>query len=53
MIVGAGDFLQELLHVDDAEIVGAERAQPDDAEILVAHHHRIGRAPLVAGEQRA
>ena len=50
MIVGAGDFLQELLRVDDAEIVGAVGAQPHDAEIRVAHHHRIGRAPLVAGE---
>ena len=53
MIVGARDFLQELLHVDDAEIVRAVGAQAHDAEVLVAHHHRIGRAPLVAGEQRA
>ena len=50
MVVGAGDLLQELLQVDDAEVVGAVRAQAHDAEIRVAHHHRIGRAPLVAGE---
>ena len=51
MIVGARDFLQELLRVDDPEVVGAERAHADDAEVLVAHHHRIRRAPLVAGEE--
>ena len=51
MIVRARDFLQELRRIDDAEIVCPERAHPDDAEILVAHHHRIRRAPLVAREQ--
>ena len=50
-MVGAGDFLQEPLDVDDAEVVGAEGADPDHAEVGVAHHHRVGRAPLVAGEQ--
>ena len=33
------------------EVVGAERAHADDAEVLVAHHDRVRRAPLVAGEQ--
>ena len=33
------------------EVVGAEGADADDAEVVVAHHDRIGRAPLVAGEQ--
>jgi hypothetical protein len=51
VIIRAGHFLQEFLDVDDAEIVGAVSAQPDDAEIRIAHHHRVGRAPLVAGEQ--
>ena len=51
MVVGAGDFLEELLRVDDLEVVGSERAQAHDPEVLIAHHHRVGRAPLVAGEQ--
>ena len=50
-MVGAGHFLQELRRIDDAEVVGAERAHADDAEVLVAHHHGIRRAPLVAGEE--
>ena len=37
--------------LDDAEIVGAEGPQPTTPKSLVAHHHRIGGAPLVAGEQ--
>jgi hypothetical protein len=52
MLVGARDFLEELLRIDDPEVVRAERAHADDAEVLVAHHHGIRRAPLVAGEQR-
>ena len=51
MIVGPGDFLQKLLDVDDAKVVGAVRAKTDHAEIGVAHHHRIGRPPFVAGEK--
>jgi hypothetical protein len=50
MVVGAGDLLQELLRIDNAEIVGAVGAQPNDAEVRVAHHHGIRRAPLVARE---
>jgi hypothetical protein len=38
---------QELLHVDDPEVVDAERAQPHHAEIGVTHHYRIGRAHLL------
>src|SRR6185369_17590156 len=33
------------------KIVDPERAQPHDPEILVAHHHRIGRAPFIAGKK--
>ena len=51
VVVGAGDFLQEALRLDHLEVVGAEGAQADDAEVLVAHHDRVRRAPLVAGEQ--
>jgi hypothetical protein len=51
VIVGAGYFLQESRHVDHAEVVGPERAQADDAEVLIPDHDRIGRAPLVAREQ--
>ena len=51
MLVGAGHFLQELRRLDDAEVVRAERADADDAEVLIAHHDRVGRAPLVAREQ--
>jgi hypothetical protein len=50
MIVRARDLLEELLHVAHAEVVRAVRAQAHDAEILVAHHHGIGGAPLVARE---
>ena len=39
VVVGAGDLLQELLHVGDAEIVGAVGAQADDAEIPVSYTH--------------
>jgi hypothetical protein len=52
VVVGARDLLEELLDVDDAEVVRAVRAQAHDAEVVVAHHHRVRRAPLVAGEQR-
>src|SRR5687768_669591 len=51
MMVGARHFLQEPRRIGDAEVVGAERPDPDDAEVLVAHHHWIRRAPFVAGEQ--
>src|SRR4029453_4822318 len=51
MVVGAGDFLQKPRDVDDPKVVGPERAEADDAEVLVADHHWIGRAPLVAGEE--
>ena len=34
-----------------AEVERAERADADDAEIVVAHHDRVGGAPLVAGEE--
>ena len=39
------------LRLDDLEVVGAERADANDAEVVVAEHHRVRRAPLVAGEQ--
>src|SRR6185503_16335388 len=29
----------------------SERARPDNAQIVVAHHDGIGRSPFVAGEQ--
>lgn len=32
------------------EITGDQRAQPHHAEMLVAHHHRVGPALLVAGK---
>ena len=51
MIVRAGDFLEERLHVHHVEIVDAVGAGADDAQILVAQHDGIGRAPFVAGEQ--
>ena len=51
MIVRAGDFPQELRRIDDAEVVGPERADPDDAEVLIANHDRVRRPPRVAGEQ--
>jgi hypothetical protein len=51
VVVGARHFLEEQLRLGDAEIVGPERAHADDAEVVVAHHHRVGGAPLVAGEQ--
>ncbi|MNM71060.1 hypothetical protein D3C81_827130 [compost metagenome] len=51
ILVGASDFLEELRRINNAEIVGAERTQAHHAEIGVAHHHRVGCAPLVAGEQ--
>ncbi len=51
VVVGPGDLSQELRRIDDAEVVGAEGAHPDDAQVLIPHHHGIGRAPLVAGEQ--
>ena len=49
--VRARHFLQEARDVDDAEVVGAECPEPDDAEVLVPDHHRIGGAPFVAGEE--
>jgi hypothetical protein len=51
VVIGAGDLAQEQLGVDDLEVVRPERPRPDDAEIIVAHHHRIGGAPLVPREQ--
>jgi hypothetical protein len=33
------------------EVVGAEGARAHDPEVLVAQHDRVGRAPLVPGEQ--
>ena len=51
MKIAARDFFQKNSRIDDLEIIGAERAQPHDAEILVAQHHRVGGAPLVAGKQ--
>ena len=51
MVVGTGDFLQESLHIDDAEVVRAVRAEPHDAEIAVPHHHGIRGPPFVAGEK--
>ena len=37
--------------IDDAEVVRPEGAHAHDAEVLVAHHDGIRRAPLVAGEE--
>ena len=51
ILIRSGNFFQEQLRIDDVEIVGAEGARPDDAEVFVAHHDRIGGSPLVAGEQ--
>ena len=51
MVVRAGHFLQELCGLDNPEVVGAKSAHTNDAEILVADHDRVRRAPLVAREQ--
>ena len=51
VVIGAGDLAQERRRADDLEVVGAERADAHDAEVVVAQHHRVRRAPLVAGEQ--
>ncbi len=51
VVVRPGHLFQEQLRLRDSEVVRAERPDADDAEIVVAHHHRVGRAPLVAGEQ--
>ena len=45
VIVGAGHFFQEQRRVDDLEVVLAERRM-HDAEVGVAHHDRVGRAPI-------
>ena len=50
-MIEACDFLQEDLRIGDSEVLCPERADPDDAEIVVAHHHGIGGAPFVAGEE--
>ena len=50
-MVRAGHFLQEQLRIGDLEVVGAEGARADDAEVLVAQHDGVAGAPLVAGEQ--
>ena len=44
-------FLEEQLRIHDAKVVRPERTRPDDAEIFVAHHDRVGRAPLVPGKE--
>ena len=46
MSIGAGDLFYELAGIGDAETICSESAQANDAEILVAEHHRIGSAPL-------
>ena len=51
MLVGPRHFLQEQRRIDNAEIIGAKGPQPHHTEIRVTHHHRIGRAPLVAREE--
>jgi hypothetical protein len=51
VIVRARDFLQEHFHVHDLEVERAEGPRAHDAEILIAHHDGIARAPLVAGEE--
>jgi len=51
MIVRAGDFLEKRFHVHDLEIVDAVSTGAHDAEIRVAQHDGIGRAPFVAGEE--
>src|SRR5439155_8547568 len=51
VVVGACNLLQEQLRIDDLEIVDPEGTHPHDPEILVAHHDRVRRSPLVASEQ--
>src|SRR5687767_7854233 len=51
IVVGSGDLPKKDLRVHDFEIVGTEGAHADHTEVVVAEHHRIGRAPLVAGEE--
>ena len=51
IVIGPGQFLQKELRIDDAKIVGTECTRSNDSEIAVAHHDRIRRAPLVAGEE--
>ena len=47
--VGGDQFLEERAGVGDLERVGAERPQPDRAELRVAEHDRVLRAPLLVG----
>src|SRR5439155_3693261 len=51
MLIRSRDFAQEKFRIDHVEIVSPERADADHAKILVAHHHRIARAPFVPREQ--
>ncbi|MEZ5285992.1 MAG: hypothetical protein R2712_14520 [Vicinamibacterales bacterium] len=51
VVVRSRHFAQERLRLDDAEVVGAERAHAHDAEVGVAEHEGIGGPPLVAREQ--
>ncbi|OPZ11062.1 MAG: hypothetical protein BWZ07_02267 [Alphaproteobacteria bacterium ADurb.BinA280] len=51
VLIGTRHFLEKLGRFDDAEIIGTKRPQTHHAEVGVAHHHRIRRAPLVAREQ--
>ena len=51
MIVRAGDFLKERFYVHDLEVERSEGAHARHAEVRVAQHHRVARAPLVAGEK--
>ena len=46
MSVRSGDLFDEFARVGNPQAVGAECTQPDDAEIRVAKHNRVRRAPL-------
>ena len=46
MLIAAGDFLEEELRLDDAEIVGAEGAHADDAEVRRRASSPGSRCPI-------
>jgi len=51
VIVGAGNLMKKTLGIAHTKIVRAERADADDAQILVVQHDRVCRTPLVSGKQ--
>src|SRR6186713_568450 len=50
MSIGTGDLFDKLARIGHTQAVRSESTQPDDAEISVAEHDRIGCAPFHIGE---